>query len=104
MKFLIFSVFSQDKAAEIAQASDKVANTPGAKTSAMYVCQGIAFAGVPPNTLVTIAVVEAESNDAISARIYPLSLAGATVWAVPVQEMPVAGAVKTEKKFRGRGS
>ena len=102
MKFLIFSVFSPDKAAEVAQASDKVASAPGAKTSAMYVCQGIPFPGVAPNTMVSIAVVEAESNDAISARIYPLSLAGATVWAVPVQEMPVAGAVKTEKKFRGR--
>jgi hypothetical protein len=51
--------------------------------------------------MVGISVIEAESNDAISARIYPASLAGATVWAVPVQEMAVAGAVKTEKKFRG---
>jgi hypothetical protein len=104
MKFLIFTVFSPDKAAEVAQTVDKVARAPGAKTLAQYVCQGIPFPGVAPNTMVGISVVEADSNDAISARIYPASLAGATVWAVPVQEMAVAGAVKTEKKFRGRPS
>jgi hypothetical protein len=102
MKFLIFTMFSPDKAAEAAQAVDKVARTPGTKTLAQYVCQGIPFPGVLPNTMIGISVIEADSNDAISARIYPASLAGATVWAVPVQEMAAAGAVKTEKKFRGK--
>jgi hypothetical protein len=101
MKFIGFTMFSPDKAAEIAQATDKITRTPGAKTLAQYVCQGIPFPGVLPNTMIGISVFEAESNDAISARIYPVSLAGATVWVVPVQEMAVAGAVKTEKKFRG---
>jgi hypothetical protein len=102
MKFLFFIMNSPDKAAEVAQITDKVARTPGTKTLAQYVCQGIPFPGVPPNTMVGIAVVEAESNEAISARIYPAALAGATVWAVPVQEMPVAGAAKIERKYRGR--
>ena len=101
MKFLIFTVFSPDKAAEVAQTVDKVARAPGIKTLAQYVCQGIPFPGVAPNTMVGISVIEAESNDAISARIYPASLAGATVWAVPVQEMATGGAAKIEKKFRG---
>jgi hypothetical protein len=101
MKFLVFTMFSPDKAAEIAQTTDKVARGPGIKTLAQYVCQGIPFPGVAPNTMVGISVIEAESNDAISARIYPPSLAGATVWVVPVQEMAVAGAAKIERKFRG---
>ena len=102
MKFLIYSMFSPDKAAEVAQSVDKVSRAPGLKTLTQYVCQGIPFPGVAPNTMVGISVVEAESNDALSARIYPVSLAGATVWVVPVQEMAVAGAAKTERKFRGR--
>jgi hypothetical protein len=102
MKFLIFTMFSPDKAAEVAQTIDKLARAPGIKTLAQYVCQGIPFPGVLPNTMVAISVIEAESNDAISARIYPSSLAGATVWTVPVQEMAVAGAAKVEKKFRGK--
>ena len=101
MKFLIFTMFSPDKAAEVAPATDKAARTPGIKTLAQYVCQGIPFPGVTPNTMVGIAVVEAESNDAISARVYPVMLAGATVWCVPVQEMATGGAAKIEKKFRG---
>jgi hypothetical protein len=52
--------------------------------------------------MVGISVIEAESNDALSARIYPVSLVGATVWVVPVQEMATGGAGKTEKKFRGK--
>jgi len=77
MKFLTFSMFSPDKAAEVAQASDKATRTPGTKTLALYVCQGNPFPPtVLPNALVGIAVLEAESNDAISARIYPMSLAG----------------------------
>ena len=101
MKFLIFTMFSPDKAAEVAQTVDKVSRAPGMKTLAQYVCQGIPFPGVAPNTMVGISVIEAESNDALSARIYPPSLAGATVWTVPVQEMATGGAAKIEKKFRG---
>ena len=100
MKFITFAMYDVAKAAEIAQASDKVAKTPGRKTVAQYVCLGIPFAGVPPNSLVVIAVGEAESNEAIAASQYPLALAGATIWAVPVLEMPVAGAAAEEKKYR----
>ncbi len=100
MKFLMFGMFDAAKAAEVAQVADKVAKTPGQKTIAQYVCQGIAFAGVPPNTMVTISVGEAESNEAIAAVQYPLALAGATVWSVPVLEMPVARGAAAEKKYR----
>jgi len=101
MKFLTFAMFDVAKAADVAAAGDKVANTPGAKMLAQYICQGIPFPGVPPNATVVIGICEAESNEAISAVTYPLALAGATVWMVPAQEMAVGGAAETEKKFRG---
>jgi len=100
MKFITFYMFDAAKGAEIAQIADRVAKTPGQKALAQYVCQGIPFAGIPPGKMVTIVVGEAESNEAIGAVQYPFALAGATVWAVPVLEMPVAGATAEEKKYR----
>jgi hypothetical protein len=100
MKFINFVMFDAAKAAEVAQAADKVAKTAGQKMQAQYVCQGIPFAGVPPHMMVTIVVGEAETNEAMGAVHYPLLLAGASVWAVPVLEMPVAGATAEEKKYR----
>jgi len=100
MKFLEFAMFDVAKAAEVAQAGDKGAKTPGAKILAQYACQGIPFNGVPPNMMVVVAVKECESNEAIGASQYPVALAGATTWAVPVLEMPVASAAAAEKKYR----
>jgi len=93
-------MFDVAKAAEVAQAADKVAKMPGRKLLAQYACLGLAFPGVPPNTMVTIGISEVESNEAMAATLYPLELAGATTWAVPVLEMPVAGAAAEEKKYR----
>ena len=100
MKFITFYMFDVAKTAEVAQASDKVAKTPGQKILAQYVCQGIAFSGQPPNTLISISVAEIESNEAMSSTQYPIALAGSTIWSVPVLEMPVAGAAAEEKKYR----
>ena len=100
MKFITFNMFDVAKGAEIAQAADKVAKTPGQKILAQYVCEGLAFPGQPPNTIVSIEIGEPESNEALAAAQYPVALAGATVWSVPVLEMPVAGAVAEEKKYR----
>jgi hypothetical protein len=100
MKFLVFSMFDVAKTAEIAQIADKVAKTPGQKTIAQYVCQGMAFAGLPPNTSLAIAVVEAESNEALAATQYPMGLAGISTWAVPVLEVPVGRTATAEKKYR----
>jgi hypothetical protein len=60
----------------------------------------IPFNGVPPNSLVTVRAVEYESNEALAAVLYPMELAGATVWAVPVLEIPVGRVVTAEKKYR----
>ena len=100
MKFITFDMFDVAKAPEIAQASDKVAKTPGHKILAQYVCEGLAFPGEPPNTLVSISIAEVESNEALAAVQYPVALAGATVWSVPVLEMSVGGGAAEEKKYR----
>jgi hypothetical protein len=100
MKFITFAMYDVAKAAEVAQASDKVAKTPGQKRLAQYVCLGIPFPGVfPPNTLTAITIREAESAEALAAVQYPLVLAGANIWSVPVLEFPVDGAVAEVKKY-----
>ena len=103
MKFLTFTVMDVTKAAEVAQANDKVWASPpaGLKLLASYVCQGMPFPSVPPNTLTAIAIVEAESNEALAAANYPVALAGASVHTIPMLELPVAGAAGVEKKYRG---
>jgi hypothetical protein len=100
MKFLVFAMFDVAKAADMAEVNDKLAKTPGRKVLSNYSCMGLAFPGVPPNTLVTVSVVEYENSEAMAAVLYPLEVAGATVWAVPVLEMPVARHTVTEKKYR----
>ena len=100
MKFLSFYMFDMTKAAEIAAAGDKVANTPGVKLLAQYACQAIPFPGVPPNTMVVVTIAEVESNEALATANYPLELAGATTHRVPIMEMPVGGAAETEKQYR----
>jgi len=103
MKFLRFATMDVAKAAEVANASDKIWASPptGTKALASYVCQGIAYPGAPANALVAVLVVEADSNEAIAATTYPVTLAGATIWDVPVLELPVSGAGDVEKRMRG---
>jgi len=100
MKFLMFAMFDVAKTAELAQVGDKLAKTPGRKVLGSYVCMGLAFPGVPPNTMVNVTVAEYESNEAMAAVVYPMELAGATVWAVPVLEMAVGGEATAEGKYR----
>ena len=102
MKFLNFAMFDIAKAADVSQASDKfwAKPPPGIKMLADYVCLGMPFSGAPPNTVVGIGVMEAESAEALTAVSYSLGLAGASVWNVPVMELPVGGAAKLEKKYR----
>ncbi len=102
MRFLSFATFDVAKAAELAKVSDKVwaSAPPGIKLLSAYVCQGIAFAGLPPNTLVSFDIIEAESNEVLAAVNYPMALAGASIWNVPVMELPTVGAAEAEKKIR----
>jgi len=93
MKFLQFVAMDMSKAGEVAKASDKVwaSPPPGIKPVADYVCLGIAYPGQPANTVISVGVVEAESAEALTATSYPMGLAGASMWNVPVLEIPVAG-------------
>ena len=100
MKFLVFSMFDIAKAAELAQLGDKLAKAPGRKVLGSYICLGQAFADVPPNTMVGVSIADYESSEAMAAVLYPMELAGATVWAVPVLEMAVGRTVAAEKKYR----
>ena len=101
MKFLVFIMYDVAKTAEMGAVGDKVANTPGINALAQYVCLGIPFPGVPPNTLVGVVIEEAESAEAIAAASYPVMMAGATVHRVPIMEVPVGGGAETERKYRG---
>ena len=102
MKFLRFVMMDTAKVAEVTQASDKTwANPPpGIKMLANYACLGIAFPGEPANTIVSVGVLETENVEALTTVSYPLALAGATVWGIPVLEVPIAGAAEVEKKMR----
>jgi hypothetical protein len=50
---------------------------------------------------VVVDLVEADTSDAILGITYPVSLAGAEMWAVPVHELPVANVADFEKSIRG---
>jgi hypothetical protein len=103
MKFLRFTMMDAAKVAEVSKVSDKMmANLPpGYKMHSLYACLGIPFPGAPANAIVAVSVLETDSSEALTATGYPLTLAGASVWDVPVLEMPVGGAVEVEKKLRG---
>jgi len=102
MKFLSFTIYDTAKGAEIAQAADKVwaSPPPGIKPLASYVCLSSPFPGLPLNTMVSVGIGEAESAEAMAAVSYPLMLAGATIYRVPILELPVGGAAEAEKKAR----
>ncbi len=100
MKFLSIVTIDVNKMQNLAVVADKVSKTPGRKVLVQYSCQ-TPFPGTPPNTLTTVGVVEAESNEALSAAYYPIMLAGATVQLIPVLEIGVGKATATEKQFRG---
>lgn len=103
MKFLTLVMYDVAKSAEIAKASDKLMSNPppGYKLLAQYVCLGRPFDGIPLNAMVTVGIAEAESAEALAAITYPLTLAGATFYRVPVLEMPIGAGAAEEKKYRG---
>jgi hypothetical protein len=103
MRYLRFSMMDAADVAKVAQANDKVmANLPqGYKVLSINACMGIAFPGQPANTIVSVSIVETEGAEALAATSYPTMLAGATIWNVPVMDVPVSGVAETEKRLRG---
>ncbi|MBE0415600.1 MAG: hypothetical protein IBX36_03565 [Dehalococcoidia bacterium] len=104
MRFLRFSMFDVAKAGDVSEASDKVWKSPppGVKMLARHICLGIPFPGFPLNTMLSVDLIEAESTEALLAVTYPQALAGASVWYVPVIELPMAEVGKLEWEQRGR--
>jgi len=106
MKYLVF-VLVEDmaQATEVSKASDKLwANPPpGAKMAAAYVCLGNPFPAVLPPKLgaVSIAVMEADSHEALMMSCTPALNAGAMIYSVPVLDMPVTGAAELTEKIKG---
>jgi hypothetical protein len=103
MKFVRFLMIDADKAEKMVQVSDKMwaSPPPGIEVLTNVACLGLAFPGEPPNTIVSISIIEAESADTIAATSYPLMLAGGTMWTVPALDVPVGKATEVEKKARG---
>jgi hypothetical protein len=103
MKFLNLNLFDVAKAVEVAQASDKVWASPpaGAKILSSYVTLSPVFPNQPPNTMVGFSITEAENAEAMAAVHYPMMIAGATIHAIPILELPLVGAIDVEKKYKG---
>ena len=103
MKFLNLNLFDVAKAAEVSQASDKLWASPpaGAKILASYVTLSPVFPNQPPNTMVGIYITETENAEAMAAVNYPMMLAGVTIYAIPILELPLVGAAEVEKKYKG---
>lgn len=97
------TVIPADNVAAVAQANDKslASPPPGYRRLAVYLCLAHPVSGLPSNTLVTTAIVEAESAEAIAAIFHPLQLAGALVNFVPVMELPVEPVLAEEEKKLG---
>jgi len=104
MKFALLSLTPRDKLIDVTQAADKVWSSPpaGLKPFAHYAFLGIPFPGYfDPNMTPAMVLVEAESGEAIMAAIFPVAMAGCTMWCVPLAELPLAGIAEVPKKLGG---
>jgi hypothetical protein len=101
MKFMTFITYDAAKVAEISAVADKMMAKPpkGYNVLSNYACMSPPFP-VPPNTLVSVSITDFDNAEALAAVTYPLQLAGATIHRVPLMEVPVGAAVKTERKYR----
>ena len=104
MKFLSFTIFDVTQAGEMAKVSDKVWSNPpkGVKMLANHMCLSDPFPGLPMNSMVSVAIIEADNAEALAGVSYPMMLAGATIERIPVMELAVGGAAKAETKAKGK--
>jgi len=102
MKFMSLSSWPVEKTAEVAAANDKVSATIRRERRVPGYMLMCALPDVPPNSMVSIAISESDSVEEMAARLYPMMLAGAIINIIPLLEVPAGGAVKAEKKYRGK--
>lgn len=103
MKFLIFNLIEVPMVPDVSKAADKLWASPPADVKVLggYTCLGLVYPGMPSNAIMSIRLVEAESNESLAAVLYPVMVAGATVWSTPVMDLPLGGGVADmEKKLR----
>jgi len=102
MKFLNFTVFDVHKSTDIAAVNDKfqAAPTEGYKVLHEFACMSPPFP-VPPNSIVGVSITEVKTTDAMLSHHYQLLLAGATIYRVPIMEVPLASSIDVERKGRG---
>jgi hypothetical protein len=103
MKFMTLSVFPVEKTAEVSAAADKVwANVPKeSRAQVIYTMLCVPQFEVPPNSLVAFTISESDSAEKSAAIVYPQMVAGATLHVIPLLEVPIVGAAKAEKKYKG---
>ena len=99
MKCFIFVSTPWDNVANLAQTADQVwaSAPPQIKLLARYLFLGIAFPGQNQGEFLGMNIVEAETSEAVTSILYPVSLAGAKVTVVPVHELPLANVTEYEK-------
>ena len=102
MKFMVLAVVPIEKLGEAAAAHDKVwaAEPPERRPKSAYVLMCVPFE-VPPHSMVTTYIIEADTMEAVAARVYPIMLAGASVNVIPLMEFTPGGAAKAQERFKG---
>lgn len=103
MKFLTLSWWPGEKTAEISAASDKAAaRLPKERRGSNYILMCVpSELNVPPGSMVSVGISEADSVEDMAASLYPFALAGGSAQVIPLLEVPAGGSLKTEKKYRG---
>ena len=90
MKFMTFSIYGADQIKEASRIGDTLAKSPpqGIKYLAKYACLSNPFPGriLPPNAIVTMAIVECDSDESMAAVALQWALAGIEVIRVPIME------------------
>ena len=104
MKFIGVTTYNIKDLAEVAKAADKLGKNPpeGYKLLAMYSCQAAPFSGMElqQGDMVTLSVVECDSDQAMAAANLEMTIAGATVNRIPVLQMSAGEAERTVDELK----
>jgi len=104
MKFLTLSMWPLEKTAEVSAASDKAAAKlpKELRGRSNYILMCIpAGLNVPPGSMVSVSIDEADSVEDMAAGLYPFELAGGSAQVIPLLEVPMGGSAKADKKYSG---
>ena len=104
MKYLGITTYNVDRLAEVAKAADNLGKNPpeGYKLLAMYTCQAVPFTNMnlERGDMVTISVVECDSDESLAAANLAMTMAGATVNRIPVLQVSAGAAEETVDELK----